>query len=255
MHISSPVSYPLCGALVRLMLAGSLVAGLAGCGNSAASVSPGDAVTNSADALNGVSGYHVRLTAGQAPRQTVFDLDVHVSGSAKGTVTLGDTKGDIVFAGRTAYLHGKDLVALLLAPQVAATVGTSWVKLPPETDEQGSFAYLTTPHAIGACMTGQHGTLTRGATVTIAGQQAVSITDSGDTSFSAPTRFAIATSGDPLPLELTQTGAPRDAQAKPTACHPGQGTSILFSHFNEAVSVTTPKNALDLTKLAPSAQG
>jgi hypothetical protein len=75
-----------------------------------------------------------------------------------------------------------------------------------------------------------HGTLSKGATTTVEGQQAVALTDKtqGGTLY-------VATTGKPYPVEIKHGGS--------------SGGKIVFDRFNQPVTLTPPANAIDLSKL------
>lgn len=77
----------------------------------------------------------------------------------------------------------------------------------------------------------QHGTLTKGATTTIAGQKVLAVTDA-----SKGGTLYVATTGPPYPVAVSKDGT--------------SSGRVLFSNWNAPVSVLAPANAIDITQLA-----
>ena len=75
-----------------------------------------------------------------------------------------------------------------------------------------------------------HGTLAKGKTTTVQGEQVVAVNDTtnGGTLY-------VAATGNAYPIEIVKPGS--------------QGGRLVFNRFNQPVSLTAPANAIDVTQL------
>jgi hypothetical protein len=92
------------------------------------------------------------------------------------------------------------------------------------------FASLTNMRKLLDTTLSNHAAVSKGATTTLAGQQAIPVTDTtkGGTLY-------VATSGKPYPLEITKSGA--------------ESGKITFDRWGASVPLATPANAVDITQL------
>jgi hypothetical protein len=211
------------------------VAVLAACGgggassNGVASKSPQEILTAVQSAIQTVKSVHVSgsvVTNGQP-----ISLDLHlVSGKGgQGNMSISGLSIQVVVTNGTIYINGsRDFWRHFAGAAGATLFQGKWLKA-PETGNFGSFAQLTNLSSLFGKIASTHGVLKRGATTTVNGQPAVAINDTtqGGTLY-------VATTGQAYPLVISKTGA--------------GGGRITFDQYNRSVSLSPPKNAIDLSQ-------
>ena len=241
-----------------LVLALALVTALTGC-NRADTQAPEVTLSQAAEALNQVSGYHVRWATPPSPQgQVVYDLSVRPPGAATGTITLGSAGTGVHtypmrFDGQSLYAQGRSFAEVYYAqfgiPTAAVDqlIGDRWFKDRP-APPGGLLEMLTNPGEIGKCITGSHGALRIEPPPTGGGSPAVVIADPGNGQSLPSMEYEVASSGAPYPILIEQTG---DAQstAGNDPCHVEMGVTATFSDFGEPVSISLPTDPVDVSKL------
>lgn len=237
-----------------------VVAGLAGCGTSTA---PGTGATTSASAsatANGIESMSVQQILDATRSAAAAQKSVHItakavkSGSGSmtldlslvkgaggyGTISMGSTSFQIIDLGSTMYFKADASFWETFGGGKAAStmIGDRWVKMP--SNEKG-FSDLGALTDFSQSMTEflkPSGTITKGATKTIAGQPALGLQDTDGST------LWIATTGDPLPLLIS---SPESASA--SASQPSGG--VVFSDWNAVAPPVAPAAAdvLDLSQI------
>jgi hypothetical protein len=236
-----------CGAW---LLGLSLIAGLTGC-NRTGSQSPAVTLSQAAEALGTVRGYHVHLetpAVATAPGRTSIDLDVRPSGSGSGTyhqtgTPLGPVTGQLLIDNHVIYGRGDQFAMFALGPDLGARIGSQWfaVAAPPQSTGLSLFDvvdYLTTPEAFNSCFATLHGTLTVAGSDTVNGQPVTVIADRGELATTAPLSIAVAATGAPYPIRVQQTGVAPGGT--PDVCRLSRGIAVSYSDFGRVVPIDLP---------------
>jgi hypothetical protein len=109
------------------------------------------------------------------------------------------------------------------------------------------------PRTLARCLVENHGTLSRAGRATVDGRSAIVVRDAGDAPGSAPGTLAVAASGIPYPLQVTQSGDQR-AGGPIDVCNDGQADSsrgvMRFSHWGAPPAVAVPAHPLVLHNTA-----
>jgi len=105
-----------------------------------------------------------------------------------------------------------------------------WLKAPTTSGELASLASLTNLGKLLAEALASSDTLVKGPTTTIAGQQVVELKDTTKNG-----SLYVATTGPPYPIEIVKRGS--------------EAGHLLFSRWNEPVTLTAPAGAIDLSQL------
>jgi hypothetical protein len=206
---------------------------LAACGgssdNGVSSKSPTGIVNAASHAIQGVHSVHI---AGSIlTRGTPIALDLHlVSGKgATGMLTSRGLSFKIISVGPYVYINGGSSFWHAFGnPTVAQLLAGKWLKT-TATGNFATFSSLTNTRQLFAQIFSKYGTLAKGQTTTVNGQQVVAVRDTtmGGTLF-------VATTGQPYPIEIRKVGA--------------QAGQVTFDQYNQPVSLSAPANAIDASK-------
>jgi hypothetical protein len=208
----------------------------AGCGSGSSS-SNGEATKPAATVFNDVqhaalAAKSVHVAGAITDAGTLLNLDlVLAQGKGKGTMSESGLSFQIVRIGDAAYIKGSDAFLKQFAGAAAAQLfHDKWLKGSVATGNLKALAPLTDITKLFKGAFGSHGKLVNEGETTFQGQKAVAIKDSKDGSL-----LYVAASGTPYPLGAKESGA-------------SKGT-ITFDHWNDSVSISAPKGAVDISKL------
>ncbi len=209
---------------------------LAGCGSSSssnniASKSATEILTESKAAADNASSVHVSgsIKSGAAP--VTIDLDLAAGKGARGEISENGASFKLILVGGTAYISGSKAFYRSLGGAAAAQLlDGKWLKASATSGEFASFNSLANMRQLVDTTLAAHGTLTKGATSTVNGQQAIAITDTNKTG-----TLYVATTGKPYPIAITKGGS--------------ESGKIAFANWNQPVTITAPANSVDLSEL------
>jgi hypothetical protein len=219
---------------------------LAGCGghksndNGIESKSIPEIVSAVKTAAKGASSVHLAGTVNDSGKSLRLDLHLVAGKGGQGTMAENGFTVQIVRIGDKAYFKGdKAFWSHFGGAAAAALFDGKWIEAPANGSSQlAGLTPLTNLTAFfNAVFAGPNDKLKKGTTATVDGQPAFSIIDptsDGGTLY-------VATTGEPLPLKLV--GPKSDSG------------SITFSEWNQPVTLTAPKGALDYTKLKAAVGG
>ena len=213
---------------------------LAGCGsskkesasNGEASKPPTQVLADAKAAATNAASVHVAgsIVSGGTPIK--LDLSMARGKGAKGSMSTNGLSFDLVRVGDTVYIQGSDeFYKHFAGAAVAQLLHGKWLKASATQGQLKSLAPLT---SIGALFTGistHHGKLASEGTTTYHGQKVAEIRDTSDNS-----KLYVAATGKPYPVAIV--GAKQ-----------GQSGTVTFDDWNSHVSLSPPKDALDISKL------
>ncbi|HEY2632877.1 MAG TPA: hypothetical protein VGI26_10935 [Solirubrobacteraceae bacterium] len=211
---------------------------LAGCGgsssssgNGVASKSPTEIVSEAKSAADSASSVHVSGSVKSAGAPVTLDLNLASGKGGKGEISQGGYTFKLILVGQTAYISGSSSFYKHLGGTAAASLlAGKWLKVPVNTGEFASFSSLTDMRKLIDSTLTNHGTLKKGSTSTVGGQQAIAVTDSTNGG-----SLYVATTGKPYPLQLSKGGS--------------ESGTITFGNWNEPVTIEAPANSVDLSEL------
>jgi hypothetical protein len=213
---------------------------LAGCGSSGkkaekpngeASKPPARVLADAKAAATSASSVHVsgHLVSNGTP--VTLDLTMVRGKGATGSASINGLDFDAVRIGDTVYIHGSDdFYKQYAGAAVAQLLHDRWIKASTNQPQFRSFAPLTDIGALLTEVSKNHGKLVNDGTTTYQGQQVVTIRDTSDNS-----KLHVAATGKPYPVALV--GGKK-----------GQTGTIAFGDWNKAVSLSAPKNAVDISQ-------
>ncbi len=214
------------------------LAALAGCGgssssgNGVASKSPTDIVSAAKTAADGASSVHVTGSIVNAGSTIALDMELLKGTGGHGKLSQNGLSFELVEVGDSVYIKGSPAFYQHFAGGAAAQLlQGKWLKAPANTGNFATLGSLTDLRKLLDSTLASHGTLAKGATTKVEGQEAIGVKD-----LSRGGTLYVATSGTSYPLQITKGGS-------------GGGT-VTFNHWNAPVTVTAPTNAVDLSKLA-----
>ncbi len=214
-------------------------AALAGCGgssssssgNGVASKSATDIVNEAKTAADSAGSVHVSGSVKSAGAPVTLDLNLQSGKGGKGEISQGGYTFKLILLGDTAYISGGSSFYKHLGGAAAASLlAGKWLKVPVNTGEFASFSSLTDMRKLIDTTLASHGTLKKGSTSTVGGQQAIAVTDSTNGG-----SLYVATTGKPYPLQLSKGGS--------------ESGRISFSDWNAPVTIEAPAHSVDLAEL------
>jgi hypothetical protein len=200
-------------------------------GNGIASKSAEQIVAEAKNAADSASSVHVSGSVRSGGSPVTLDLKLASEKGATGQISQNGSTFKIVIYGGTAYISGSDAFYRKLGGSAAAQLlAGKWLKVATDTPEFSSFASLTNMRKLLDTVLVGHGTLEKGATTTIAGQQAIAVKDTtrGGTLY-------VATNGKPYPLQIAKSGS--------------EAGTISFGRWDEPVEISAPASSVDLSEL------
>ncbi|HTA96093.1 MAG TPA: hypothetical protein VK730_00445 [Solirubrobacteraceae bacterium] len=209
---------------------------LAGCGSSSssnniASKSATEILTESKAAADSASSVHVSGSIKTGATPVTIDLSLAAGKGARGEISENGASFKLILVGGTAYISGSPAFYRSLGGAAAAQLlDGKWLKASATSGEFASFNSLGNMRQLIDTTLAAHGTLTKGATSTVNGQQVIAVTDTNKTG-----TLYVATSGKPYPVAITKGGS--------------ENGRIVFSDWNQPVTITAPANAVDLSEL------
>jgi len=212
---------------------------LAGCGgskkeaakpNGEASKPANQVFADAKSAATSASSAHVSGSLVSNGTPYTLDLSMSRAKGAKGSVSINGLRFDLVKIGDTAYIKGSDAFYRHFAGPVAQLIHGKWIKLSASSDRVRSVAALSSISGLFAKISASHGKLVNDGTKTYQGQQVVVIRDVSDNS-----KLYVAATGKPYPVAIV-------------GGNKKQSGRVTFDDWNEPVSLTAPKDAIDISQ-------
>jgi hypothetical protein len=222
---------------LALVLTAALLASCGGHGKAAkpngeASKPAGRVLADAKAAATSASSVHVSGDIVSSGTPISLDLDMARGKGAKGSMSTGGLEFDLVRIGDTAYIRGSDAFYKHFAgAAIAQLLHGKWLKASVAQGRFRSFAPLTSIGLLFAKVSASHGKLANDGTTTYKGQQVVTIRDTSDNS-----KLYVAATGKPYPVALV--GGKKS-----------QSGTIAFGDWNEPVSLSAPKGAIDISQI------
>jgi hypothetical protein len=234
-----------CERLAATMRVSALVivltaAFLSGCGGHGKSARPnGEAskpaarvLADAKAAATSARSAHVAGRIAAVGMAITLDLDMVRGKGAKGSMSTNGLQFDLVRIGDTAYIHGSDeFYTHFAGASIAQLIDGKWIKASILQGRLGPLAPLTSMSLLFATIGASHGKLVSAGKTTYKGRSVVAIRDPRDKS-----RLYVAATGNPYPVALV--GGRKD-----------ESGTIAFGNWNESVSLSAPKDALDIARL------
>jgi hypothetical protein len=218
-------------SLLGLAGAALIATAVSACGSSSPGLASQPAsriIARSQAAMNGLSSLHATGTGTFSGTSGRLDLYLTNHGG-RGTIVAGDKTISLIDVGPHVYIRASQAFwSAQAGPSLGRRLGGRWLTA-SDTGQFAQLAQLLTLRPFVDKLLASHGSLTRGATTTIAGHRAIAIRDTtqGGVAY-------IAASGPPYVLEIVN-------QAK--------GQSIAFSGLNQPVSLAAPPGAVSVSSL------
>jgi hypothetical protein len=193
---------------------------------------PGVVVAAAAKAADSASSVHVSGAGTQGGKPISLDLTFARGKGATGSISLNGAEFDLILIGNTAYIRaGSAFWKKYGGPNagVGQLLTNKWLKFSANNAQLGPLTRVANQTSFFKLLK-SHGKLENKGDTTFKGQSAVAIDDTtqGGTLY-------VASSGTPYPLGITQSGS-------------SSGT-ITFDKWNQPVTLTAPKGALDFSHL------
>jgi len=208
---------------------------LAGCGSSAsdngiATKTPQEIVAEAKAAADGAASVHMLFSGVSNGRPLSLDMELLAGTGGHGRITENGVGLEVILLGGDIYINGSPAFWRANGGEAAAQLFQGkWLKAAARS---GSFASITSltdlRKLIDKALT-DHAALSAAGTTTINGQRAVAVRDvNGGVIY-------VAVMGKPFPIELTKRA--------------GGAATIVFDRWNQAVTVASPPNAININQL------
>ena len=212
----------------------------AGCGGGGGSSSNGEAgkepeavVKDAQAAALGAKGVHVSGTIVDNGQKLTIDLDLVKGKGGRGTLTEQGLSFEVIRVGNTIYIKGSDAFYRQFAGAAAAQLlHDKWLSGSATSGQLASITPLTDLAKLFKGALSSHGKLTNKGETTYQGQKAVEILDKSADGGS----LFVAAEGKPYPLAIQ---SPQE----------GKSGSVTFDEWDQTVSISAPKDAVDMSKL------
>lgn len=215
---------------------------LAGCGSSSsgngvASKSAEEIVAEAKKAADSASSVHVSGSVNSGGSAVTLDLNLASGKGATGQISQNGSTFKVIIDGGNAYISGSDAFYRKLGGAAAAQLlAGKWLKISTSTPEFASFGSLTNMRKLLDTVLVGHGSLEKGSTTTVGGQQAIAVKDT-----TRGGSLYVATNGKPYPLQITKGGS--------------EAGTISFDKWDEPVAISPPASSVNLSELKSLATG
>ena len=213
---------------------------LAGCGgskkessssNGEATKSANQVLADARAAATNASSTHVSGSIVSSGTPIKLDLSMASGKGTKGSMSTNGLSFNLVRVGDTLYIKGTDeFYKHFAGAAVAQLLHGKWLKASATQGQLKSLAPLTSISALFAGVSAHHGKLVNEGAKTYNGQKVVVIRDTSDNS-----KLYVAATGKPYPVAIV--GGKKNASG-----------TVTFGDWNAGVSLTPPKNALDISQ-------
>lgn len=206
-------------------------------GNGVASKSAEEIVSEAKKAADSASSVHVSGSVNSGGSAVTLDLNLATEKGASGQISQNGSTFKVIIDGGNAYISGSDAFYRKLGGAAAAQLlAGKWLKISTSTPEFASFGSLTNMRKLLDTVLVGHGSLEKGSTSTVGGQQAIAVKDT-----TRGGSLYVATNGKPYPLQITKGGS--------------EAGTINFDKWDEPVSISAPSNSVNLSELKSLATG
>ena len=183
------------------------------------------------DAAKAQSSVQIMANGGSGTSAGKFDVNMSKTAGASGSVTSdGQTVQFFATEANTWLKADKAYWTKQVNPAAAELVGDKWVKVPNSNPAFAGLANFANYSNAVTEMLKPGSAVTKGELTTVNGQKAIILVSSKG-------QLWVATTGDPLPLQLQSTGA--------------EGGTVMFFHWGSANVGSAPSAAdtIDFQKL------
>jgi hypothetical protein len=223
--------------VVRALALPALVLVLAGCGgssssgNGVASKNPDQILEATKTAAKAAASVHIAGSIVSEGKPISLDMELLAGKGGKGRISQEGFSIQLIQTGGAVYINGSAAFYRHVGGAAAAQLLQGrWLKAPADSGELASLASLTDLSKLIDTALASHGSLAKGSTARIEGQQAIGINDT-----SKGGTLYVATTGKPYPLEITKGGK--------------ESGKVVLDRWDKPVSLSAPAGAIDISKL------
>jgi hypothetical protein len=192
--------------------------------------SPDGIVTAATNAVGSAKSVHVAGDVMNSGSRITLDLNLVNGKGGQGSMAENGLSFQVVTVGNGVYIDGTIAFWQRFAGNAAAQLlWGKWIKA-PASGQLATLATLLDLQKLFNQLLSSHGRLAKGSITTVRGQRVIAVKDTtnGGTLY-------VATTGKPYPIEVVKNGS--------------NGGQIAFDRFNQAVTLTAPSNAIDISQL------
>jgi hypothetical protein len=192
--------------------------------------SPEEIVTAAMKAVGSATSVHVAGNVTNGGSRLTLDVILVNGEGGQGSMTQDGLSFRVVTVGNEVYINGSSAFWQRFAGNAAAPLlWGKWIKA-PAGGQLAALATLTDLQKLFDQLLSSHGRLAKGSIATVRGQRVIAVKDTtnGGTLY-------VATTGKPYPIEVVKSGP--------------DGGQIAFDRFNQPMTLTSPRNAIDISQL------
>jgi hypothetical protein len=190
-------------------------------------------VADAVQAADAASSVHMSGQVVDSGEQIGVDLSIAQGNGATGSFTLHGDKVDLLVIGDTAYMRaGPSFWKQYGGSGIAQLLTNKWLKFDTKNPQFGPLTKLTDAKSLFKQLSQTNGKVVNHGATTYKGQDVVAIFDSPENG-----TLYVAASGTPYPVAIVKTSKT------------STGGNVTFDGWNDPVTLTAPKGALDLSKL------
>jgi hypothetical protein len=226
---------PMKPSLLAVLALSALLAGCGGgsssSGNGVASKSPDQILEATKAAAKSAASVHIAGSIVNEGKPISLDMELLAGKGGKGKISQEGFSIDLIQTGGAVYINGSAAFYKHVGGgEAARLLQGRWLKAPANSGELASLASLTDLSKLIDTALASHGTLSKGSTATVEGQQAIGLEDN-----SKGGTLYVATTGKPYPLEITKGGK--------------ESGKVVLDRWDKPVTLSAPAGAIDISKL------
>jgi hypothetical protein len=214
--------------------------------------SPAQLLAEASDALRHAHGFTIQGVIVGGGQRVKLEIDEASASSVRVAFSVGTSSAQLIHTRGNSYFRANRAFWIAHGGASVQRLAGRWVDLPGA--ESRSFTKSLGglgPATFARCLGEDHGALTIAGMTTVGHQRAIVVKDDGDAPGASPGTLAIASSGPPYPLALTETGGQRSG-GRIDVCNQGKADNdrgmITLSHFGHVSPITPPSNPLELSQ-------
>jgi hypothetical protein len=203
-----------------------------------------------ADALGELRSYHVEGDITDEDGRSTLSGDVSSTGKSHLRFQQAAQHFELIVIDDTSYLRANSAFWREQAgsgdTRVTKLLTDRWIKT--RDRDQRKIVDGLLPSTLAACITKDHGTVTKKGVGKVGDKPTIVLHDDGDSPGGAPGDLHVAADGRPLPLRVLQTGPEKATKHPDPKCESDSKTKasdIALSRFDEPVKILAPSGALD----------
>ena len=209
-------------------------------------------LADSAAALRKVKSFHVEATQRNGNKVSKVSADLELPTKLRLAIQEAPKSASIIGVDGSVYIKANEAYwKEQQGGEAAAQLADKWLKSPSSTTALEDLTKGIDPQTLSDCLAKDHGTIEKGGTETVDGQEAVVLIDKGDRPGTTPGKLYVAATGEPLPLRTIATGNQRPGGSPDPRCDEDnrrarKGDEAKFGRYDESLDIKAPPGAVEI---------